>query len=164
LLFCTYFNEIARRPKFLSLKDLIQNTPRKPTWSRGTYMRRWLVAQATLTCRCYVVTYSMKISNTKCNFYARDSGFSLPCTRYLYHLGRHTYITPSSYLELLSSFKRLITEKQDSTTKAKKRYLVGLEKLAFASSQVCTVLVVVVSLFNGMWHHYKSRQPNACTR
>ena len=53
-------------------------------------------------------------------------------------LGRYTYVTPSSYLELLSSFKRLITQKQDSTMKAKKRYLVGLEKLAFASSQVCS--------------------------
>ena len=63
--------------------------------------------------------------------------------RYLTVLGRYTYVTPSSYLELLSSFKRLITQKQDSTMKAKKRYIVGLEKLAFASSQVCGLFVVV---------------------
>jgi len=65
--------------------------------------------------------------------------------RYLNVLGRYTYVTPSSYLELLSSFKRLITQKQESTMKAKKRYLVGLEKLAFASSQVRLSLVFVTT-------------------
>lgn len=45
-------------------------------------------------------------------------------------------MTPTSYLELINALKNLITAKQDSTMKAKKRYLVGLEKLAFAASQV----------------------------
>jgi len=66
--------------------------------------------------------------------------------RFLTVIGRHTYVTPSSYLELLSSFKRLITQKQDSTMKAKKRYLVGLEKLAFASSQV-SIMFINILLF-----------------
>lgn len=65
-------------------------------------------------------------------------------SRYLNVLGRHTYITQSSYLELLSSFKRLITQKQDSTMKAKRRYIVGLEKLAFASSQVYILFTVLL--------------------
>ena len=51
-------------------------------------------------------------------------------------LGRKTYITPTSYLELIGSFKTLITQKQESTMKAKRRYVVGLDKLAFAASQV----------------------------
>ena len=59
-------------------------------------------------------------------------------------LGRHTYVTQSSYLELLASFKTLISQKQDSTMKAKKRYLIGLEKLAFASSQVCHFILAPV--------------------
>jgi len=51
-------------------------------------------------------------------------------------LGRRTYMTPTSYLELINSFKNLINMKQDQTMKAKRRYVVGLEKLAFAASQV----------------------------
>ena len=51
-------------------------------------------------------------------------------------MGRYTYMTPTSYLELIGSFKTLITQKQESTMKAKKRYIVGLDKLAFAASQV----------------------------
>ncbi len=51
-------------------------------------------------------------------------------------LGRRTYTTPTSYLELINAFKTLITQKQESTMKAKRRYVVGLEKLAFAASQV----------------------------
>lgn len=57
--------------------------------------------------------------------------------RYLAELGRHNYVTPTSYLELINAFKTLLTMKQDATMKAKRRYVVGLEKLAFAASQVC---------------------------
>ena len=56
--------------------------------------------------------------------------------RFILNLGRYTYMTPTSYLELINSFKNLINAKQESTMKAKKRYVVGLEKLAFAASQV----------------------------
>ncbi|KAL3853467.1 hypothetical protein ACJMK2_017003 [Sinanodonta woodiana] len=55
---------------------------------------------------------------------------------YLVQLGRHNYVTPTSYLELINAFKNLLASKQDETLKAKKRYVVGLEKLAFAASQV----------------------------
>ena len=56
--------------------------------------------------------------------------------RFYNELGRRNYITPTSYLELITAFKTLITKKQDTTLKAKKRYETGLEKLAFAASQV----------------------------
>ena len=56
--------------------------------------------------------------------------------RFILNLGRYTYMTPTSYLELINSFKNLINAKQESTMRAKKRYMVGLEKLAFAASQV----------------------------
>ena len=55
-------------------------------------------------------------------------------------LGRYNYVTPTSYLELIGSFKNLLGSKQDETMKAKRRYVVGLEKLAFASSQVILFL------------------------
>ena len=63
-------------------------------------------------------------------------------SRYLNELGRHNYVTPTSYLELINSFKTLLQKKQDETMKAKRRYVVGLEKLAFAASQVCTGSVI----------------------
>uniref|UniRef100_A0A2C9JD05 AAA+ ATPase domain-containing protein n=1 Tax=Biomphalaria glabrata TaxID=6526 RepID=A0A2C9JD05_BIOGL len=59
--------------------------------------------------------------------------------RFRLELGRKNYVTPISYLELINSFKNLLKTKQDETMKAKKRYIVGLQKLAFASSQVATM-------------------------
>ena len=51
-------------------------------------------------------------------------------------LGRHNYVTPTSYLELISSFKSVLANKRGDVLKMKKRYEVGLEKLKFAASQV----------------------------
>ena len=51
-------------------------------------------------------------------------------------MGRHNYVTPTSYLELIASFKKLLNEKRDTVERAKKRYMGGLEKLQFASAQV----------------------------
>ena len=59
--------------------------------------------------------------------------------RYVSQLGRHNYVTPTSYLELISSFKSLIGNKRGTVIKMKKRYEVGLEKLAFAASQVSNI-------------------------
>ncbi|XP_034168074.2 LOW QUALITY PROTEIN: dynein axonemal heavy chain 12 [Pangasianodon hypophthalmus] len=56
--------------------------------------------------------------------------------RFLSELGRHNYVTPTSYLELIAAFRLLLTQKRDTVMKAKKRYTNGLDKLAFAESQV----------------------------
>lgn len=56
--------------------------------------------------------------------------------RFLSELGRHNYVTPTSYLELIAAFRQLLTQKRDMVMKAKKRYTNGLDKLAFAESQV----------------------------
>lgn len=45
-------------------------------------------------------------------------------------------MTPTSYLELILTFKSLLTIKRDELMMMKNRYLVGLEKLDFAASQV----------------------------
>lgn len=57
--------------------------------------------------------------------------------RFLSELGRHNYVTPTSYLELIAAFRLLLTQKRDTVMNAKQRYISGLEKLAFAESQVC---------------------------
>ena len=56
--------------------------------------------------------------------------------RFLEATGRHNYVTPTSYLELISAFKTLLATKRDETTKLKSRYEVGLEKLASSAEQV----------------------------
>uniref|UniRef100_A0A183SIA1 Dynein heavy chain 7, axonemal n=1 Tax=Schistocephalus solidus TaxID=70667 RepID=A0A183SIA1_SCHSO len=61
-------------------------------------------------------------------------------------LGRKTYVTPTSYLELISSFQRLITKKQEETMRAKMRYVNGLDKLAFAATQVADMQIKLEQL------------------
>ncbi|XP_051280505.1 dynein axonemal heavy chain 12 [Dicentrarchus labrax] len=56
--------------------------------------------------------------------------------RFLSELGRHNYVTPTSYLELIAAFRLLLTQRRDTVMKAKQRYTNGLDKLAFAESQV----------------------------
>jgi dynein heavy chain len=54
-------------------------------------------------------------------------------------LNRRNYVTPTSYLELIVAFKQNLSRKRLEVSSAKNRYVVGLEKLAFASSQVNTM-------------------------
>jgi len=51
-------------------------------------------------------------------------------------LQRYNYVTPTSYLQAISGFKMLITQKQNEIMAAKKRYVKGLDQLAFAETQV----------------------------
>ncbi|WAQ96862.1 DYH3-like protein [Mya arenaria] len=51
-------------------------------------------------------------------------------------LRRHNYVTPTSYLELILTFKKLLQIKRDNLMMLRNRYLTGLEKLQFAASQV----------------------------
>lgn len=51
-------------------------------------------------------------------------------------LQRYNYVTPTSYLQAISGFKMLITRKQNEIMGAKKRYVKGLDQLAFAETQV----------------------------
>ena len=60
--------------------------------------------------------------------------------RFLIIEGRHNYVTPTSYLQLLYLTKKLMQKKGEELLTSKKRYVVGLEKLAFAASQVRTHL------------------------
>jgi dynein heavy chain, axonemal len=50
--------------------------------------------------------------------------------------GRRNYVTPTSYLELMTMFTLLLGQKRDEVSKAKKRYEGGLEKLLFTAEQV----------------------------
>ncbi|XP_039631019.1 dynein heavy chain 3, axonemal [Polypterus senegalus] len=56
--------------------------------------------------------------------------------KYYATLRRHNYVTPTSYLELILTFKTLLNRKRQEVNTMRHRYLVGLEKLEFAASQV----------------------------
>lgn len=57
-------------------------------------------------------------------------------TDFLKILRRNYYITPTSYLELIQTFKSLLSMKRDEILTLKFRYENGLEKLDFAAQQV----------------------------
>ncbi|XP_078260700.1 dynein axonemal heavy chain 7 [Rhinoraja longicauda] len=54
-------------------------------------------------------------------------------------LQRYNYVTPTSYLELISTFQALLELKRTEVVKMKRRYEVGLEKLNSAASQVAVM-------------------------
>lgn len=56
--------------------------------------------------------------------------------RYAREVRRHTYVTPTSFLQLLDSFSLLLTRRQDEVAARHRRYSVGLEKLLHTESQV----------------------------
>ncbi|XP_032391909.1 dynein heavy chain 3, axonemal isoform X2 [Etheostoma spectabile] len=56
--------------------------------------------------------------------------------RYFSRLRRHNYVTPTSYLELILTFKALLNAKRNEVDTARNRYIIGLQKLEFAASQV----------------------------
>ena len=61
--------------------------------------------------------------------------------QYYAELVRYNYVTPTSYLELILTFKKLLALKRDDIQMLRNRYVTGLEKLEFAASQVrhCSV-------------------------
>ncbi|XP_059095302.1 dynein axonemal heavy chain 3-like [Tigriopus californicus] len=61
---------------------------------------------------------------------------SLLSQKFLKELKRYNYVTPTSYLALINTFKILLKSKQKEILNLKNRYEMGLGKLEFASSQV----------------------------
>jgi len=61
--------------------------------------------------------------------------------RFFNELKRNNHVTPTSYLELINTYKNLLAQRQETVMKQKERYEVGLEKLASAASQVSTMQV-----------------------
>lgn len=56
--------------------------------------------------------------------------------RYLAEMGRHYYVTPTSYLELINTFKNLLSVQRQEVFDAKARYDNGLSKLLETANQV----------------------------
>ncbi|EDQ84751.1 uncharacterized protein MONBRDRAFT_39136 [Monosiga brevicollis MX1] len=61
-------------------------------------------------------------------------------------LRRYNYVTPTSYLELIQTFKGLLDMKRNEISTLQSRYSVGVEKLDFAASQVAIMQEELVAL------------------
>ncbi|KAG8190244.1 hypothetical protein JTE90_001328 [Oedothorax gibbosus] len=66
--------------------------------------------------------------------------------RYFSELQRNNYVTPTSYLGLILTFKELLSKKQGDLLMQKNRYVVGLEKLDFAASQIAIMQDQITAL------------------
>ncbi|KAJ3154924.1 Dynein heavy chain 7, axonemal [Geranomyces michiganensis] len=66
--------------------------------------------------------------------------------KYLSALARHNYVTPTSYLELLHAYKDLLTARREEISSVKRRYVGGLDKLAFAAEQISRMQVDLTNL------------------
>lgn len=66
--------------------------------------------------------------------------------RFLASLSRYNYVTPTSYLELLSSLKMLISQKRDEVASIRKRYSGGLDKLEFAAQSIAKMQIDLTKL------------------
>ncbi|ORZ39485.1 dynein heavy chain and region D6 of dynein motor-domain-containing protein [Catenaria anguillulae PL171] len=62
-------------------------------------------------------------------------------TRFYQEVRRHNYVTPTSYLELIQTFKSLLASKRKEVQQLRNRYETGLDQLASAASQVATMQV-----------------------
>ena len=65
---------------------------------------------------------------------------------FLASLGRHYYVTPTSYLELISTYKTLLAEKRSQVSTLRNRYESGLAQIFSAEEQVETMKVELIEL------------------
>jgi dynein heavy chain len=66
--------------------------------------------------------------------------------RFLSEARRHFYVTPTSYLELISSYKDLLSKKQKEVATVRKRYEIGLEKLIATEESVAGMQEELIAL------------------
>ena len=85
--------------------------------------------------------------------------------RYYDTMRRRNYVTPTSYLELIKTFKNLLNKKRLELITLKDRYVVGLEKLEFSESQVMiflshrSMLIVMLKVISAEYEHKCNKAP-----
>ncbi|XP_077275021.1 dynein heavy chain at 36C [Temnothorax americanus] len=65
---------------------------------------------------------------------------------FLRRLNRHNYVTPTSYLELINTFKDLLDRKRKEVLRGKKRYEAGLGRLDNTRKEVTRMQQILVAL------------------
>ncbi|KAF5288992.1 hypothetical protein FQA39_LY03871 [Lamprigera yunnana] len=67
-------------------------------------------------------------------------------TEFYLRLRRRNYVTPTSYLELIKTFKEFLGKKRSEILRTKRRYEVGLDKLNFAGQQIQLMQEILAAL------------------
>ncbi|XP_050309816.1 dynein axonemal heavy chain 7 [Anthonomus grandis grandis] len=65
---------------------------------------------------------------------------------YFLRLKRYNYVTPTSYLEMINTFKTFLGNKRKQLLLGQKRYEIGLEKLASAGAEVAVMQAALEAL------------------
>lgn len=65
---------------------------------------------------------------------------------YLSQVNRYNYVTPTSYLELINTFKDLLNRKRKEVLEGKKRYEGGLDRLDDTRKEVSKMQQILVAL------------------
>ena len=73
-------------------------------------------------------------------------GAAAASRKYLAEMGRHNHVTPTSYLELLNTYRSLYSVKREEVMKAKHRLEVGLDKLISTAEMVAVMQVELTEL------------------
>jgi dynein heavy chain len=118
--------------KFLEEVEMTDNVRKECVW-----MCKYFHESVRKTSERY--DHIVQVLCTSCVWVCRNvttAGNIFLAFRYYEVLRRHNYVTPTSYLELILTFKTLLGVKQSEILGLKNRYVTGLEKLEFAASQV----------------------------
>jgi dynein heavy chain, axonemal len=73
-------------------------------------------------------------------------GVEKASARYKEEIRRFNYVTPTSYLELLATFKNVLAEKRDELGTAKRRLSVGLDKMNQTDKDVAIMKVELIDM------------------
>lgn len=65
---------------------------------------------------------------------------------FLRQLRRYNYVTPTSYLELISTFKDLLDQKRKEVLEGKRRYEAGLDRLDGTRTEVTKMQEILIAL------------------
>jgi dynein heavy chain len=76
-------------------------------------------------------------------FKTQHQSVEVAAKRFLKETGRNVYVTPTSYLELLSSYVQLLEMKRTEVGTLQKRYSVGLTKIGDAEEQVSGLQIML---------------------
>ena len=74
-----------------------------------------------------------------------DSSFALS-KRYLQEQRRYNYVTPTSYLELIKSYKQLLKDSQKKVMETRDKYANGVKKIEFAESNVAVMKQQLIAM------------------
>lgn len=83
-----------------------------------------------------IIALSEKYKPILFNFYSSRIFKVEIIFRYYEELQRRNYVTPTSYLELIKTFKDLLDTKRFEILTLRERYVIGIEKLELSENQI----------------------------